>query len=125
MSKKQQVVGQTGSTVLSNDAVYRKLSRARTARYRIKRQPGGYVAEIIGPFHSTLYGAHGPTTSKHRAKAALQTRLANNHGYHGCLILSDIDSADVVGLSVTDIWQRANNEQREELRQVRMLPITR
>lgn len=56
------------------------------------------MAWVCGPFHSRTYGACGFGTAKRTAKAALQHNLADNYGYHGHLIFSDVDSADDVRL---------------------------
>jgi len=97
MTKKQQVIGQTGRCVLSDDAIQHKLSRKRTVRYQYEKVKHGWTAWVCGPFHSRTYGACSFGTTKQRAKAALETNLANNYGYLGHLMFSDVDEADIVG----------------------------
>ena len=118
------VIGQTGKVVLSDDSVWHPVSRKRTVRYRIVGRKHRYRAEVIGPFHSKLYGTCSYGTTKNRAKAALQRSLMNNHGYHGFMLLSAVDESDTVGLSAVEIWHRANNPQREQLKNMIAVPIT-
>jgi len=93
------VIGQTGSTVLSHDAIKRKRSQRRTIRYRYRKIVGqGYIAEVIGPFHSAIYGAIAFGTSRKRARSELIRLVGNRFGYLGHVMLSDIDSADLVGI---------------------------
>ncbi len=92
------VIGQTGSVVLSDDAVFRKLSEKRTVCYRYVRMTRSYYrAEVVGPFHSAYYGLSSFGTTRLRAKAALIRCLANSFGYMGRLIFSVDDEADHVG----------------------------
>jgi len=91
------VIGQTGRTVLSDEIIQFRLSKKRTVRYRYKKVRCGFVAEVIGPFHSTFYGTCSFATKKHRAKAALKRRLRNEFGYVGRMLYSDVDTADNVG----------------------------
>lgn len=93
----RKVIGQTGGVVLSDDAVKYKKSKKRTVRYRYVKMRVGYRAEVVGPFHSALYGACGFGALKTSAKAALERNLANNHSYIGRLLFSDVDTADTVG----------------------------
>jgi len=97
MATKQKVIGQTGRVVLSDEAIQYKLSRKRTVRYQYTKMKHGWMAWVCGPFHSRTYGACGFGTTKKRAKAALESNLANNYGYIGKLIFSDVDEADNVG----------------------------
>lgn len=92
------VIGQTGSVVLSTEMIQHKKSKKRTVRYHYVRMSVGWRAEVIGPFHSTLYGACGFGASRKRAKEALTRNLANNYSYLGRLLFSDVDSADTVGI---------------------------
>lgn len=95
MAKK--VMGQTGRIVLSDDMIKHKASYAKTVRYRYVHMGKYWRAEVIGPFHSKLYGACSIGTKKTRAKAALKARLSDEYGYHGCMLISDVDAADNVG----------------------------
>jgi len=120
----QKVMGQTGSVVLSDETAAMAKSARQTARYRYVKMATMWRAEIIGPFHSRLYGACGIATSRERARARLIRTLANNHGYHGGIMLSDVDESDVVGQSSAEVWHKANNEQRAELGNIGPVPIT-
>ena len=91
------IIGQTGKIVLSDDSVLFKMSQKRTARYRYERCGKGWLAVIIGPFHSRLYGANSYGTKRSRAKAALKRSLAHNFGYIVHMLFSDVDEADNVG----------------------------
>lgn len=91
-------VGQTGQVVLSDDAIQYKLSRRRTVRYQYQKIHRGWIAWICGPFHSRMYGAIGYGTRRIRAKVALRWNLANNFGYIGNLLFSDVDESDTVGI---------------------------
>lgn len=91
------VIGQTGTVVLSNDAINHKLSKRRTLRFQHTKLKGSWIAWICGPFHSRTYGVIGCAGKRNSAKAALIRNLANDYGYHGNLILSDVDAADTVG----------------------------
>ncbi len=94
---KSNVIGQTGRVVLSDDTIHFKASKKRTIRYRYQKVPCGFLAEVIGPFHSEFYGTCSFATKKYRAKAALRRRLGNAFGYIGCMLFSDVDEADNVG----------------------------
>jgi len=122
---KSAVIGQTGKTVLSDDAIWFPRSRKRTLRYRYVGAKKGYRhrAEIIGPFHSRLYGVCAYGTTRERAKVALQRRLANDYRYLGHLIFSDVDESDIAGLSAVEIWHRANNIERAALENAIGVPI--
>ena len=117
------VIGQTGRVVLSDDAVWRKLTRKRTARYQYERVQCGWICWVCAPFHSPIYGANSFGTKRDRAKAALKEMLARNYRYFGHLLFSDVDDSDVIGLSPVELWQRSNNEQRAELRRANPAPI--
>lgn len=91
------VIGQTGKVVLSDDTVKYNRSKKRTVRYWYEKQHIGWMAFVIGPFHSLLYGVCGYGTKRTTAKAALIRRLANDYRYIGCLLFSDVDESDTVG----------------------------
>jgi hypothetical protein len=99
MASKRVVIGQTGSVVLSDEAIQYKIDKKRTVRYRyVWMKPIGlWRAEVIGPFHSALYGTQGIGTKKAHAKRALVMRLGNRFGYIGHLMFSDHDEADTIG----------------------------
>ncbi len=97
MGTTYKVIGQTGSTVLSDDKIQYKLSKKRTVRYRYEKCPNGYLAVVIGPFHSALYGTCSFGTKRTSAKKALVRRLANEYNYIGTLLFSDVDESDSVG----------------------------
>lgn len=118
------VIGQTGKAVLSEGIVWYKVGKKRTVRYRYVKTAHGFRAEVIGPFHSVLYGACAYGTKRKSAKAALQRRLANSYGYFGCLMLSDIDSADATGLSPAELYHKSNNETRKILFGTEARPIS-
>ena len=111
------VIGQTGNGVLSEDAVQRRLLKARTVRYQYTKVQHGWTAWVCGPFHSRTYGACAFGTDKRRSKAALQRRLANHYGYIGHVIYSDVDDADNVG-DITRILSVVQ-ERRDHLRRYR------
>jgi hypothetical protein len=92
------VIGQTGSTVLSDEKIQYKLDKKRTVRYRYEKSEYGYRAVVVGPFHSALYGACSFGVTKASAKKALQRNLANNYRYIGTMLFSDVDTGDTVGL---------------------------
>lgn len=91
------VIGQTGSCVLSDEKIQYKLSKKRTVRYWVRKLKSGFLAEVIGPFHSKLYGTCAYGTKRKTAKDALIGRLANDHNYIGTMLLSDTDESDTVG----------------------------
>jgi hypothetical protein len=95
---RNKVIGQTGSVVLSDDSILRKRSKKRTVRYQYRKVKAGWTAWVCGPFHSRTYGVQGFGSSKKYAKAALQRRLANDYGYLGHMLFSDVDESDTVGL---------------------------
>lgn len=97
---------QTGRTVLSDDVLQFKVSKKRTVRYRYKRVPNGFIAEVIGPFHSAFYGTCSFGTKQYRAKAALERRLGNEFGYIGCMLFSDVDDADNIGQVDLRLWDQ-------------------
>ncbi len=96
--RRNAVTGQTGSCVLSDVVNHYKMSKRRTVRYWYRKCPNGYWAEIVGPFHSALYGTCSFGTRKRSAKNSLLRNLANNHGYIGTMMFSDIDESDTVGI---------------------------
>jgi len=100
MGTKQTVIGQTGTTVLSDDKLQYKISKKRTVRYRYEKCKlvKGYRAVVVGPFHSALYGACSFGTKRTSAKKALENRLANEYNYIGTMLFSDVDEADTVGI---------------------------
>ncbi len=74
-------------------------STKRAVRYMMIRMGrSSYRADIVGPFHSALYGVCGFGTTRARAKVALQRNLANNHGFIGSVLLTVNDEADNVGV---------------------------
>ena len=95
---RQRVIGQTGTTKLSDDSMLFTRSQKRSVRYRIVKVAHGFVAEVIGPFHSSLYGTGCFGTSRYWAMDALKRRLANDHGYIGQFSRTDKDTADTVGV---------------------------
>ena len=117
------VIGQTGRTVLSDTVLQFKASCKKTVRYRYtlmssvkvptdknrERTVCQWRAEVIGPFHSTMYGAcsFGPT--KKRSKVALQRRLCNDYRYNGFMLLSAIDDADNVGMVDLRLWDQISS----------------
>ena len=113
------VIGQTGRGTLSDDTLFHKQSAKRTVRYRhTKIRIKGHVyyrTDVVGPFHSRLYGVSVIRTKKSRSKAALQDLLARSYGYFGRIMLSDVDDADVIGLSPLELWRRSNKVERELL----------
>lgn len=96
-SRQGRVIGQTGTTLLSDDSIQYKISRRRTVRYQYTKVGLEWCAWICGPFHSRTYGACGFGTRKCFAKAALQRGLANRFGYIGRVLFSAVDEADNVG----------------------------
>lgn len=100
MGSSYKVIGQTGSIILSDEKEHFKLSKGRTVRYRYVKMKGqcGYRAEVVGPFHSALYGACSFGTKRTSAKAALIRRLATDYNYIGKLLFSDVDESDTVGI---------------------------
>jgi hypothetical protein len=94
---RRRVIGQTGSVVLSDDTIAYNRSKKRTVRYQYLKMKLGWMAWVCGPFHSRTYGAAGFGTKKSSAKAALQANLADNYGYHGHMLFSDVDESDTVG----------------------------
>lgn len=95
------VIGSTGTNApaLSDEAIQYKLSAARTVRYQYHKLSDNktWCCWVCGPFHSRMYGVSSFGTSKFRAKTALRTNLANNYGYIGHLLFSDVDTADTIG----------------------------
>ena len=94
------VMGQTGTTVLSDEKIQYKVAQKRTIRYRYDRlSDGGFLAVVMGPFHSRTYGAVGFGVTKTSAKRALIRTLANEHNYLGTVLFSDVDESDTVGIN--------------------------
>ena len=91
------VIGQTGTLVLSDATIQLQLDKKRTVRYQYTKVRDGWIAWICGPFHSRTYGVIGFGTRKLWAKDALSRNLANNYGYIGNMIFSDVDESDTVG----------------------------
>lgn len=95
------VIGQTGSIVLSDDGLIRARGMKRTVRYRYQPIKCGaqthWLCEVIGPFHSVMYGACSYGTKKTSAKKALVLYLGNRFGYIGRLLFSNVDASDNVG----------------------------
>lgn len=76
-----------------------RASTKRAVRYMMIRMWRGYYrADVVGPFHSALYGVCGFGTTRAKAKIALQRNLANNHGFIGSVLLTTKDEADSVGV---------------------------
>lgn len=90
-------IRQTGSMVLSDDGTIRYRGTKRTVRYRYTKCGKGWLCEVIGPFHSAVYGACSYGTKRTSAKNALRLRLACDYGYYGRLLWSSVDAADNVG----------------------------
>lgn len=92
------VIGQTGRVILSDETIMFTRQRRRTVRYQYTKVQCGWTAWVCGPFHSRTYGVSGFGTKKYRAKAALQRILANDYGYIGKMLFSDVDESDTVGI---------------------------
>ncbi len=103
------VMGQTGRTVLSDTVIQFKSARKKTVRYNYVRVPNGWLCQVIGPFHSAIYGTCTFATKKYRAKAALQRRLMNDYRYFGCMLFSDVDDADNVGNVDLRLWDQVTS----------------
>jgi len=103
------VMGQTGRVVLSDTVLQFKSARKKTVRYNYVRVENGWLAQVIGPFHSALYGTCSFATRKFRAKAALQRRLMNDYRYFGCMLFSDVDDADNVGNVDLRLWDQISS----------------
>jgi hypothetical protein len=76
------VIGQTGTTVLSDEKIQYKAAQKRTVRYQYEKLPdcGGFLCTVVGPFHSRTYGACSWGVTK-----------------TGNLLFSDVNEADTVG----------------------------
>lgn len=101
------VVGQTGKghKVLSDETRLYGRSKKRTVRYEFRGMgPNSWMASVIGPFDSLLYGACGFGGTKARAEKELRRNLADNYSYLGRMILSVTDDADSVGDVDTTLW---------------------
>lgn len=117
------VMGQTGRTVLSDTVLQFKSARKKTVRYRYvlvssvkvatdkgrERTVCLWKAEVIGPFHSSLYGACSYGSTKKRTKASLKRRLMNDYRYFGVMLLSAIDDADNVGNVDLRLWDQISS----------------
>jgi hypothetical protein len=114
MGRKGHVIGQTGRVVLSDEAIQYKLSKKRTVRYNYQKVQHGFMCYVVGPFFSRCYGACSFGTKKASAKVALQHRLACSYNYLGQMMFSDVDEADTIGRSQTELWGCLNNKQKEE-----------
>jgi hypothetical protein len=117
--KKSKVIGQTGRVVLSDDITRVKRSKRSTVRYGFVKMQQGFRCEVIGPFFSRCYGECSFGPKRVLALAALKRRLANERGYLGHLMFSDVDDADNVGLSPAELSVRLNSIQRKMLENVR------
>lgn len=87
MRTKRDVIGQTGTVVLSDYMLRHKQSRKRTVRYQYTQHGRGWECWVCQPIHSRMYGATGYGPKKEMAKAALERNLANSYGYLGQMIL--------------------------------------
>ncbi len=117
------VIGQTGRVVLSDTVLQFKSGRKKTVRYRYQKISSVRVetdngkgrticvwkAEVIGPFHSALYGVCSYGSKKKRTKAALQRRLMNDYRYFGNMLLSAVDDADNVGNVDLRLWDQISS----------------
>lgn len=101
-----------------------RTGKRRAVRYMFTKVSWGYRAEVVGPFFSKLYAVCGYGTTKGRAKVALERYLASDYGFIGTMLLSTIDEANTIGLSAAEKWHRANNVERESLRNADVRPIT-
>jgi hypothetical protein len=91
---KSKVVGQTGTCLLSENAIQYRADKKRTLRYRYERIGACYMAVVVGPLKHKCYGACTMAGQKQTALKALYRTLANEYGYHGHLIYSSKDAAD-------------------------------
>jgi len=117
------VMGQTGRVVLSDTVLQFKSGKKKTVRYRyvlvskikVPSDKGGervvrqWKAEVIGPFHSALYGVCSYGSTKKRSKAALHRRLMNDYRYFGVMLLSAVDDADNVGNVDLRLWDQISS----------------
>lgn len=102
---RHQVMGQTGTTVLSDDTIMYKKEQKRTVRYQYQKVKHGWMCVVVGPFHSRTYGVNGFGTTKSRSKVELERRLANDYRYLGNLMFSDQDESDTVGIPDSRLWE--------------------
>ncbi len=87
--RRSPVIGQTGRKVLSDMTGLHGRSSKKTVRYEFRGMgPNSWMASVIGPFDSRMYGACGFGMTKDRAARELRRNLADNHGYTGNMILS-------------------------------------
>ena len=99
----QKIIGQTGTTVLSDEKIQYKLDKKRTVRYQYTKIGTMWSAWVCGPFHSALYGVTSFGATRTRAKSSLKRRLASGHSYIGHMMFSDVDESDTVGnVRITD-----------------------
>ncbi len=93
------VIGHTAkrNKPLSDEGIFYKKARAKTVRYRYEKVIGGCLCVVVGPFHSALYGTCEFGANRTSAKKALIRRLANEYGYLGNFMFSDVDESDTVG----------------------------
>lgn len=105
----------TNPPSVSNESTTYKSARKRAVQFWYVRVSAGYRAEVVGPFHSVLYGTCSFGRTRASAKARLKSNLARNHGFVGSMVLTNEDDADNVGLSIAEVWRRANNIEREEM----------
>jgi len=75
-----------------------RTSLRRALRYRYVKMKVGYRAEVVGPFHSAMYGTCSFGTKRKSAKAALQRRLVCEFGFIGTLRIVGRDESDTVGI---------------------------
>jgi hypothetical protein len=106
-----------------------RAAKKRAVRYwyvlTIRTKHGNrYRAEIVGPFHSRLYGTCSYGATKALAKARLKATLANDYGFLGTMLLANKDESDTVGLSASELLRRTNNVQRKVLPHSSRRPIS-
>lgn len=86
--KRNSVVGQTGSVVLSDDSVQRRAAKARTVRYTMVRKSARRIElSVCSPPYSRMLGLtiYGSTLA--RAVMRLKVTLANDYRYFGGLVM--------------------------------------
>lgn len=103
------VLAQTGRMVLSDTVLQFKSARKKTVRYNYVRVQHGWLCQVIGPFHSALYGTCSFATKKVRAKAAMKRRLMNDYRYFGHVLFSDVDDRDNVGKVDKRLWDQISS----------------
>lgn len=103
---RSQVIGQTGTSVLSElELIQYRTHKRRTVRYKYTKVKHGWICVVVGPFHSRTYGVNAFATTKAHSKVKLEYRLANDYRYIGCLMFSDVDEADTVGIVNDRLWE--------------------